>query len=500
MSYLSLGNAYYAHNNLYTRDPIMNHRENVKLTENNNEVPVGGNDKLQEIWHAHTFESSKNEYEVKLDDLKISWVNETAPEERQEKPKICEEKSENDDAPPSSPSHHARRPMNAFLIFCKKHRPIVRDRFPTLENRGVTKILGEWWSLLDEPDKMPFTNLANEYKDAFLSANPHFKWYKLPAPPLRTLNVKTPHTIQKLPSPITSNQPSQEAVQNSTEFTPGKLADESQLGSLTSLLNNNFNYVCSSASDKCVESKESNNNVEHIDSDIKTPVNLETPNGINLPPKPIKKRIFEQYFENEMKAVPCDKANEFKDDFDGQDFGKKPGRQCKGKRYEKFMVEGKLLGNKKDTKLTQNKPLDKPNRLDIETPKLETTIKRLAERTKGYVDQQSPNKEHEDGYNSNFDLHERIQNLPSLSYEAFVQKKRESKKRKFRINTSEKHVPKQPKIELVGAKKRKNKNNITHLEKVKESAEKPNQVGFDDLLGLATLAEVASNTQKINEI
>lgn len=29
----------------------------------------------------------------------------------------------------------ARRPMNAFLIFCKRHRSIVRDRYPNLENR-----------------------------------------------------------------------------------------------------------------------------------------------------------------------------------------------------------------------------------------------------------------------------------------------------------------------------------------------------------------------------
>lgn len=33
------------------------------------------------------------------------------------------------------PDHHARRPMNAFLIFCKRHRTIVRERYPNLENR-----------------------------------------------------------------------------------------------------------------------------------------------------------------------------------------------------------------------------------------------------------------------------------------------------------------------------------------------------------------------------
>lgn len=66
------------------------------------------------------------------------------------------------DSESTSPSHHARRPMNAFLIFCKKHRPIVRRKFPNLENRGVTRILGEWWALLDDSDKNPYKDLAKE--------------------------------------------------------------------------------------------------------------------------------------------------------------------------------------------------------------------------------------------------------------------------------------------------------------------------------------------------
>lgn len=36
--------------------------------------------------------------------------------------------------------HHARRPMNAFLIFCKRHRNIVRERYSNLENRYVCDI------------------------------------------------------------------------------------------------------------------------------------------------------------------------------------------------------------------------------------------------------------------------------------------------------------------------------------------------------------------------
>lgn len=61
-----------------------------------------------------------------------------------------------------APEHHARRPMNAFLIFCKRHRGIVREKYPNLENRAITKILGDWWANMDAAEKECFNRLARE--------------------------------------------------------------------------------------------------------------------------------------------------------------------------------------------------------------------------------------------------------------------------------------------------------------------------------------------------
>ncbi|KAE8745798.1 hypothetical protein FOCC_FOCC007514 [Frankliniella occidentalis] len=140
------------------------------------------------------------------------------------------------------PSHHARRPMNAFLIFCKRHRPIVRERYPHLENRAVTKILGEWWANLERDEKASYTELAAQYKDAFLKAHPDFKWYKLPAPPLRLLNTRPNNTV-KAPKPSTG------------VITPGKLADETQLGGLSSLLSATSSSISSTPSTGIVVSE-----------------------------------------------------------------------------------------------------------------------------------------------------------------------------------------------------------------------------------------------------
>ena len=38
-----------------------------------------------------------------------------------------------------------RRPMNAFMIFSKRHRALVHQKHPNQDNRTVSKILGEWW-------------------------------------------------------------------------------------------------------------------------------------------------------------------------------------------------------------------------------------------------------------------------------------------------------------------------------------------------------------------
>lgn len=204
------------------------------------------------------------------------------------------------------------------------------------------------------------------------------------------------------------------------------------------------------------------------------------------------------------------------------------------------MTEGKLLGNKRDSKCPkhskifskfdseQNNNITNDNTIrKPETPKLDLrdTIKRLAERTNVKIDFDSQVsvecKDHSDqneikrvdsisetsesclkerslkNCSPNFNLDLRISNLPCLSYDEFLQRKRETKKRKIRSKTEggiKQKVEKYNNSEsqLVGSKKRKNKHSITHLGKVDVSLN-------NELFGLETLAEVAANTQKINE-
>lgn len=278
-------------------------------------------------------------------------------------------------------------------------------------------------------------------------------------------------------------------------------------------MNNGFNNNNNNNTRESDVFKGSNNNNE-VDFTVKSPVEPRTP------PKPIKKRIFEKFADDNdfasgnnisdmtqqelLNKVVDHMFIQEKDEFlENLKEPRKSGRSCKGKRYEQFMVEGKLLSGKRDKKY-----FDLARRFDDElhskmeafqkpeTPNLETTIKRLAERT------QKPSEEpSEDSYTKNlqneFNLDLRISNLPSLSYDAYMQRKRESKKRKIRPKSDGRDFRNEGVVNSspIGSKKRKNKRSITHLEK------KELEVGggfVSDLSGLATLAEVAANIEKIN--
>ncbi|XP_075233540.1 bobby sox isoform X2 [Lycorma delicatula] len=178
----------------------------------------------------------------------------------------------------AEPPHHTRRPMNAFLIFCKRHRSVVRQRYPHLENRSVTKILGEWWANLEPLEKGSYTELAKQYKEAFLKANPDFKWYKLPAPPLRTLMTR----------PANQKVPKLHCQVSCGPITPGKLADESQLGGLSSLFAAPPIVVQSAALNSTNTSLQNSSLLSHCS-----------------PPKPPKKRYLEENYLDTGQKADC---------------------------------------------------------------------------------------------------------------------------------------------------------------------------------------------------
>uniref|UniRef100_A0A182K2C5 HMG box domain-containing protein n=1 Tax=Anopheles christyi TaxID=43041 RepID=A0A182K2C5_9DIPT len=147
-----------------------------------------------------------------------------------------------------------RRPMNAFLIFCKRHRTMLKDRFPE-ENRAISIKLGKWWRVLTTEQKKPFQQLSKEYKNKYLLLNPNFRWCKqttvpvttpLPAPDnLAPSAIYGPALAVVSAEPISAvqdNRESLEAAESLVQLAQGtpllstfRLADESNMGSLNEL-------------------------------------------------------------------------------------------------------------------------------------------------------------------------------------------------------------------------------------------------------------------------
>ncbi|XP_063809690.1 HMG box transcription factor BBX isoform X2 [Pseudophryne corroboree] len=139
-----------------------------------------------------------------------------------------------------SPEQRARRPMNAFLLFCKRHRSLVRQEHPRLDNRGATKILADWWAYLDPNEKQKYTDMAKEYKDAFMKAHPGYKWcpatnkpVKAPSPTVTTRKkiwTFPPESVKEIPSPKKMAK-----GEDVPQLNFG-IADPTQMGGLTMLL------------------------------------------------------------------------------------------------------------------------------------------------------------------------------------------------------------------------------------------------------------------------
>ncbi|KAL4715646.1 hypothetical protein ACJJTC_006225 [Scirpophaga incertulas] len=521
----------------------------------------------------------------------------------------------------SEPAHHARRPMNAFLIFCKRHRSVVRDKYPNLENRSITKILGEWWANLDKEEKACYTGLAKQYKDAFFSANPDFKWYKLPAPPLRTLSSRPRESNEKanepsnpvvheiefektnnnstkvdlnkksIEEPIFMNEPKQLSM-----FTPGKLADEAQMGGLSSLLatkteNQTPNPFYSPPTHKFNTISTTNEyRSQHIIEKVKSRTISredsirELQNALNETTKifeedfdSVKEGSYPQYtlpndqFTNQDvidqivdKRYSKDEDYGYNRNWSDDEKYSKSGRSCKGKRYQEFMAVGGLIVNKRQKRENADKSIDDGYSPSCSwetryedypvTDESKQSLSTNDTSAEGEIKNDISDVLFEPDHNTNktfkasdFDLDAKIRALPSLSLEKFQQKKRENKRKKKSMSFKPKAL--EPPLSInsvprsvlddrremadswretvIGSQKRKpRKVSITRFElksiyssvdsmephkispEIKIATEAPCSVVQNmqlckpqhssvDLLALATLAEVAANTSKI---
>ncbi|KAH8387102.1 hypothetical protein KR093_004647 [Drosophila rubida] len=322
------------------------------------------------------------------------------------------------------PEHHARRPMNAFLIFCKRHRAIVKERYKSLENRAITKILGDWWAALDDQEKQCFTDLAQQNKDAFFNANPNFKWYKLPAPPLRTLATRPSNAAHQSEEQLQQQQQHQQQQQQQQQLhwelrrNYFKFADETQMGELSVLLN---------VQDKDYALQQALSETSQF-LNVHMPTNSKSSSANNN--NNVNKRGADSASnssEEEERGSPCKKL--------------KSSRSCKGKIYQELINSGQLAAiAKSKSKCRLNSGSSSSG--GSNTPPISPTA--AVDSQQLQLQQQQQQQQQQEVTTSitrntaagmvtagaEFDLEEKIKELPALSLDAYLQRKRSTKKKK----------------------------------------------------------------------
>uniref|UniRef100_A0A1A7XLK4 Protein capicua homolog n=1 Tax=Iconisemion striatum TaxID=60296 RepID=A0A1A7XLK4_9TELE len=126
-------------------------------------------------------EKPDSETESDVDDPFLPGVvpeppHSTSPVKRRTQSLSALPKDGDKSSPGKREKDHIRRPMNAFMIFSKRHRALVHQRHPNQDNRTVSKILGEWWYALGPKEKQKYHDLAFQVKEAHFKAHPDWKW------------------------------------------------------------------------------------------------------------------------------------------------------------------------------------------------------------------------------------------------------------------------------------------------------------------------------------
>ncbi|KAJ8777101.1 hypothetical protein J1605_014484 [Eschrichtius robustus] len=93
---------------------------------------------------------------------------------------------------------HVKRPMNAFMVWARIHRPALAKANPAANNAEISVQLGLEWNKLSEEQKKPYYDEAQKIKEKHRE---EFPGEALPA-------IQLPPPAVQCPSPITLFQPS----------------------------------------------------------------------------------------------------------------------------------------------------------------------------------------------------------------------------------------------------------------------------------------------------
>lgn len=259
-----------------------------------------------------------------------------------------------------------------------------------------------------------FVLVFSQYKDVFFSKNPNFKWYKLPAPPLRTLSTRPTNdrSIVASPIPLVNEEVIESTIkdraarnikpsqQNSSGIGQFKFASIDQMGGLTSLM------TMDSGNPAKV------NGAIYIEKD-------DEKSGVCANESLAKKRKNEDQLElyEDQEIVSAGKSH----------------RACKGKRYEQFMTPSKKATKPKSTNTVTSTSVQFPHNgyckpQETLSHKNGDSSDELSNIAAGSPESEEIEQRNADA--ADFKLNEKIMTLPSLDLDDYLNRKKAMKKKK----------------------------------------------------------------------
>lgn len=171
---------------------------------------------------------------------------------------------------PQSPSckkdPRIRRPMNAFMIFSKRHRAMVHQQHPNQDNRTVSKILGEWWYALKSDEKTKYHELASEVKEAHFKAHPEWKWCSKDR---RKSSSSTKDSQGRVDSIDGVDSFDEKSPSTPADHVPSSVNSEHIPIPITNYSTSNYEQIENGAHHEKTENKEEYGNQESIEIDLK---------------------------------------------------------------------------------------------------------------------------------------------------------------------------------------------------------------------------------------